>query len=97
FGAPPPLRLFGGSNSLGVRAENSDAKTHRENEIAYLSAPALAGEGARAKRGGGGGGREEGGGGGPQDSTLRYRCRKFSEQELGACVNDRALPLRPRP
>ena len=25
---------------------------------------------------------------GAQDSTRRYRCRKFPEQELEACVND---------
>jgi hypothetical protein len=58
-------------------------KTHRENEIAFLSAPAKAGEGdhwsSRSERT-----VVEG----AQDSTLRYRCRKFSEQELGACVND---------
>jgi len=58
-------------------------RMHRENEIAFLSAPAIAGEGdhwsSRSERT-----VVEG----AQDQTLRYRCRKFSEQELGARVND---------
>jgi hypothetical protein len=58
-------------------------RMHRENEIAFPFRPRVAGEGdhwsSRSERT-----VVEG----EQDSTRRYRCRKFSEQELGACVND---------
>jgi hypothetical protein len=53
-------------------------RMHRENKIAFLSAPATAGEGDRPA------GAVEG----AQDYKLRYRFRKLPEQELGACVND---------
>jgi hypothetical protein len=45
IGAPPPFILFGGSNILGVVRKTRVQKVHRENEIAFLSAPAKAGEG----------------------------------------------------
>ena len=61
FGAPPPFILFGGSNSLGVRAENSDADALRERDR-FSFRPRDSGGGGplelaqRANRGGGGAG-----------------------------------------
>ena len=67
-----PSLLFGGSNRLGVVGKTR-MRMRRENEMAFLSAPAIAGEGegdhwsSRSERT-----VVEG----AQDSTLRYRSRK---------------------
>ena len=64
-GAPLPS-VFGGSKKLN---NNSDADASRERDC--LSAPAIAGEGDRAKRGGGGAGGEENSA--PQ---VKLRCKR---------------------
>jgi hypothetical protein len=77
------LRFYLEAATVLAFVRKTRMRMHRENEIAFLSAPALAGEGdhwsSRSERT-----VVEG----AQASTLRYRCRKFSEQESGACVND---------
>src|SRR5580700_1479174 len=77
------LHLFGGSNILGVRAENSDAKNASRERDRFSFRPRDSGGGGplelakRANRGGGGAG---------LDASLSLP--KVLEQKLGACVND---------
>jgi hypothetical protein len=71
------LRFYLEAATVLAFVRNTRMRMHRENEIAFPSAPASAGEGdhwsSRSERT-----VVEG----AQDSTLRYRCRKFWVQEL---------------
>jgi hypothetical protein len=70
------LPLFFGGEHFVPFVTKARMRMHRENEIAFLSAPAIAGEGdhwsSRSERT-----VVEG----APDSELRCRCRKFSSRE----------------